>query len=286
MDRQHPQLDIDHLKSYSDGVLLLTGCRNGTVPQLVSRGRIEDARSVLYEYLDWFGPRSVFVELNRNFTHGDFKSNRDLLRLADEMRLPIVATNNVHYHDPNRHRLQNALVAIKHNTTIDKVIHKIKINNEFYLKSNSQMRSLFQSRPDAITNSFQIANRCTFDLSSDLGYQLPDPDVPTGYTPMTYFVQLCYEAAQRRYGVIGESVQNRLEKEFQLIEKHNLAGFMLIYREISLLAREIMIDIGMANAEEPLEWRPPGRGRGSSVAMLTGYPVSYTHLTLPTSDLV
>ncbi len=278
VDRQHPQLDIDHLKSYSDGVLLLTGCRNGTVPQLVSRGRIEDARSVLYEYLDWFGPRSVFVELNRNFTHGDFKSNRDLLRLADEMRLPIVATNNVHYHDPNRHRLQNALVAIKHNTTIDKVIHKIKINNEFYLKSDSQMRSLFKSRPDAITNSFQIANRCTFDLSSDLGYQLPDPDVPTGYTPMTYFVQLCYEAAQRRYGVIGESVQNRLEKEFQLIEKHNLAGFMLIYREISLLAREIMIDIGMANAEEPLEWRPPGRGRGSSVAMLTGYLIGISHI--------
>ena len=165
--------------------MLLTGCSNGTVPQLVSRGRVGDARSVLYQYLDWFGPGSVFVELNRNFIHGDSTSNRGLLRLADEMSLPMVATNNVYYHDPNRYRLQNALVAIKHNTTIDKVIRRLKINNEFYLKSDRQMRSLFKSCPDAITNSLKIANRCTFDLSSDLGYQLPDPDVPTGYTPIT-----------------------------------------------------------------------------------------------------
>ena len=90
--------------------------------------------------------------------------------------------------------------------------------------------------------------------------------------------RLCYEAAQRRYGTISDTVDKRLKEEFSLIEKHDLSGFMLLYREIAILARQIMVEIGKANPEEPLEWRPPGRGRGSSVAMLTGYLIGISHI--------
>ena len=94
----------------------------------------------------------------------------------------------------------------------------------------------------------------------------------------TYLRRLCYEAAQRRYGTIDDLVEARLTEELRLIEKHGLAGFMLLYREIALLAREIMVEMGTVNQEEPLEWRPPGRGRGSSVAMLTGYLIGISHV--------
>ena len=277
-DRRNPQLDPIHIPSHSEGVVLLTGATQGTVSRLVSEGRVEDAENKIQQYLDWFGHGSVFVELNRNFVYGDKARTRTLYDLANRVHVPVVATNNVHYHVSERHRLQNLLVAIRRNTTIDQVIPHIKPNSEFYMKSARQMARLFRSIPDALINTLKVADICNFDLSSDLGYSLPNPDVPDGYTPLTYLKRLCHEAAVRRYGFVGEIVESRLTEELRLIHKHGLAGFMLIYREIAQIAREIMIETGRANPEDPLEWRPPGRGRGSSVAMLTGYLIGISHI--------
>ena len=277
-DRKDPRLDPKYLSEYSEGVVLLTGCRSGTVPNLVSQGKVEKARDTLRCYVDWFGADSVFVELSRNLIYGDTERIRTLTSVASDVGLPVVATNNVHYHIPERHRLQDALVAVSHNSTIDRVVHYLKYNSEFHLKSKAQMKYLFRHSQEALENTLKIADRCTFDLSSDLGYTLPSPDVPEGYTPLTYLRRLCYEAAQRRYGTIDDLVEARLTEELCLIEKHGLAGFMLLYREIALLAREIMVEMGTVNQEEPLEWRPPGRGRGSSVAMLTGYLIGISHV--------
>jgi len=107
---------------------------------------------------------------------------------------------------------------------------------------------------------------------------LPSPNVPDGFTPFSYLKYLCYEAAQRRYGEVSNSVDNRLKEELRLIKKHNLAGFMLLYREIVLIARDISIEMGKSDLEEPIEIRSPGRGRGSSVAMLTGYLIGISHV--------
>ena len=277
-DRRNPRLDPSYIPSYSDGVVLLTGSTQGTLSRLVSKGRIEEAENKLHQYLDWFGCGSVYVELNRNFVHGDKTITGALNNLARRAHVPVVATNNVHYHVPERHRLQNLLVAMRRNTTIDQVIPHIKPNSEFYMKSAKQMSGLFESIPDALSNTLKVADMCNFDLSSDLGYALPNPDVPDGYTPLTYLKRLCHEAAIRRYGFIDEVVESRLAEELRLIHKHGLAGFMLIYREIAQIARELMIEIGRANPEDPLEWRPPGRGRGSSVAMLTGYLIGISHI--------
>ena len=278
VDRKSPRLDPEQIDEHSEGVILLTGCRLGKIPSLVSQGRLDEAKIILGRYVDWVGHDSVFVELNHNLLHGDTKRIRHLVSLADELDLSVVATNNVHYHVPERHKLQNALVAIKRNGTIDDVIHDLKYNNEFYLKSDEQMKSLFAELPEAIRMTVEISDRCIFNLSSDLGYSLPYPTVPEGYEPITYLRRLCYEAAQRRYGGVSELVQSRLEEEFRLIDKHKLAGFILLYREIVLLARDIMQEMGRVNSEDPIEWNPPGRGRGSSVAMLTGYLIGISHV--------
>ena len=129
-----------------------------------------------------------------------------------------------------------------------------------------------------VSNTLRVAERCAFNLSTDLGYTLPSPSVPEGYTAESYLQRLCYEAAARRYGSVPQRVEERLREEFQLIEHLNLAGFLLLYREIALVAQRIMEERGLVNPETPMEERPPGRGRGSSVALLIGYLIGISHV--------
>ena len=140
------------------------------------------------------------------------------------------------------------------------------------------MEILFRQYPEAVANTLQAAERCAFNLDTDLGYSLPDAAVPEGYTPAGYLRRLCNEAAQRRYGALSQEVRARLDEEFSLIERHGLAGFLLLYREIVLMAQEIMAEQGLVPPEIPLEARPPGRGRGSSVALLVGYLIGISHV--------
>jgi len=124
----------------------------------------------------------------------------------------------------------------------------------------------------------EIAERCTFDLTRDLGYAFPDYPAPEGYTPQSYLEKLCYEAAVRRYGSVTGEVRARLEQEFTLIRKYKLAGFLLMYHEVIKLGREVMIDQGLSDPSQSLEENPPGRGRGSSVSLLAGYLIGLSHI--------
>ena len=282
-DRKNPRLHKKHLRDYSEGVIALVG--PGRISKLVLGGNYYDAVNDVAKYIEWFGLKSVYIELNRNYIHGDLDKCRHLNRLANEVGLPVVATNNVFYHAHVRHKLQDVLVAIKHNKTIENSVNYLKANGEFYLKSSRTMSNLFHDLPSAISNTITISERCDFDLSSDLGYELPEPYVPEGYSSLTYLRKLCFEAANRRYSSLDKKIVDRIEEEMRLIDKHGLSGFMLLYREIALLARSIMVDLGKANVEDPLEWRPSGRGRGSSVAMLTGYLIGISHVDPLKCDL-
>ena len=277
-DRRAPQLDPEHIPGHPEGIILLTGCRNGQLSSLLAQGRFDDAKTLLRSYIEWFGTHNVFVELQQNLVYGDTLRNRRLNDLAKSLGVGVAATNNVHYHVPDRHRLQGALVAIHHNKTLEETHRERRPNGQFYLKSAAQMVDLFDGCPEAIENTVRIAERCTFDLTKHLGYRFPDYPVPDGHTPQTYLKMLCYEAAMRRYGTIGTKVKDRLEKELRLVEKNGLAGFFLIYHDIIQMAREIMIELDLSDPEIPLEERPPGRGRGSSVAMLIGYLIGLSHI--------
>ena len=278
VDRREPRLDPVHLAHHSDGLVLLTGGRDGPISRLLLEGRRGEAGSLLKNYLEWLGPDSVYVELQRNFLEGDADFVRDSVRLARDIGVPLVASNDVHYHDPERYRLQHALVAARHNTTMEQALPHIKPNHHLHLKPPSQMAELFSDLPDALSNTLKIAGQCEFNLASDLGYTLPEPAVPSGYTPDTYLKRLCSEAALRRYGTVTQEVEARLDEEFRLIARHRLAGFLLLYREIVLLAQKIMEEKGLSHPETPLEDRPPGRGRGSSVALLVGYLIGISHV--------
>ena len=278
VDRREPQLDPVHLAHHSDGLVLLTGGREGPVSNLLLQGRRGEAGDLLKQYVEWLGPDSVYVELQRNFLEGDADLTRDSINLARDIGVLLVATNDVHYHDPERYRLQHALVAARLNTTMEQALPHIKPNHHLHLKSPPQMTELFSDFPDALSNTLKIAEQCEFNLASDLGYTLPEPAVPSGYTSDSYLRRLCSEAALRRYGTVTSEIETRLDEEFRLIARHKLAGFLLLYREIVLLAQKIMEEKGLAHPETPLEERPPGRGRGSSVALLVGYLIGISHV--------
>jgi error-prone DNA polymerase len=278
-DRLAPELDPRFLADHAEGTILLTGCRKGKLPSLVADGKMDEAEEVLRDYLNWFGVSNVFVELQQNLWHGDTERNRALVDLAHRVGVGYVATGNVHYHIQGRHRLHQALTAIQHNKRLDDIDYNIlKPNPMFYLKHRDEMAVFFESLPAAISNTTMIAERCSFNVSKDLNYQFPDYPVPEGYTPQTYLEKICHDAALRRYGTINDKVRTRLDEEFRLIGKHNLAGFFLIYYEIIQMARDVMIDLGLSDPEIPLEERPPGRGRGSSVSMLVGYLIGLSHI--------
>ena len=277
-DRREPRLDPAYLPAHAEGTVLLTGGRDSFLSSLASSGRQLEARERLREYMSWFGVDSVHVELQQNYLCGDTTRNRRLINLARDCGIPVVATNDALYHTPERYRLQHALVAAAHNTTIDRALRYIRPNDRLHLRSVEQMQKLFRHCPEALDNTLRIADSCDFNLDTDLGYRLPDADVPAGYTSQTYLERLCYEAALRRYGSVTEKVDKRLREEFRLIELHGMAGFLLLYREIALIAREIMLERGLVSAEVPLEARPPGRGRGSSVALLVGYLIGISHI--------
>ena len=225
-ERRDPALDLKHLPEHAAGLILLTGCRKGRLSSLASEGRQTEAEDLLRQYLEWCGRDNVFVELQHNLVQGDTNRNRRLIGLADKLRVGTVATNNVHYHVPQRHRLQDALVAIRHNRSLEETHRERRPNNQFYLKPPQEMAELFAGRPEALANSLRIAERCSFDLTRDLGYRFPDYPVPAGATPQSHLEELCRQAAVRRYGGLTDRVRNRLDEEFRLIEKHGL-GWLL-----------------------------------------------------------
>ena len=278
VDRREPRLDPALLSVYSAGLVVLTGGRDGPLTRLMRGGQHSKAQRLLRDWRDWFGREGVYVELQRNLLQGDTARNRELEALARDGEVGVVATNDVHYHEPTRYRLQHALVAASRNVTLDEALPYIHPNHQLHLKPPDRMMQIFRQYPDAVANSATIAERCEFNLATDLGYRLPQPDVPSGYTPQTFLERLCREAAIRRYGGLLVEVEARLSEEFRLIRRHDLAGFLLLYREICLLAQRIMEERGLAPPETPLEERPPGRGRGSSVALLVGYLIGISHV--------
>ncbi|MCY3902652.1 MAG: DNA polymerase III subunit alpha [Caldilineaceae bacterium] len=277
VDRREPRLDPAQLARHTEGVILLTGGRDSRVARLALAGRRREAEAELRTYAAWFGPGSVYAVLQQNFLQGDTSRNSKLAGVAEAAGIALVATNDVHYHVRARSRLQNALVAAHYNTTVDQALPHLRPNDQFHLRPPGEMARLFAEFPEAAANTVRIAERCAFDLSTDLGYTLPDPAMPAGESPESFLRRLCYEAAERIYGAVTELVAARLEEEFDLIGRHGLAGFLLLYREIVLIAQGLVTERNGGHA--PAGGRePPGRGRGSSVALLVGYLIGISHI--------
>lgn len=279
--RTEPVLDARFLESHANGLIVLLGAPSGALAGLVQDGEWARAQSLVERYRGGFGTGNVFLELQQHLVHGDTVRNRRLCELAERCGVATVAANEPWYHCRERSRLHDALTAIGLNRSLSEVRDRLKVNRQYWPKSPPEMTTLFGRHPDAVANTLSIAERCSgFSLPDYLAgrYAYPDCPAPQDYDAHSWLRRLCEEAAARRYGRVDRKVRERLDQEFDLIGRHGLAGFFLVYHRIVELARECMLELGYGHSETPLEWLPPGRGRGSSVSMLVGYLIGLSHV--------
>jgi error-prone DNA polymerase len=272
-ERGSPRVELDVLARHTEGLIALSGCRAGEVPSLAAAGHYREAEEAARRYIQWFGADNFFIELQNNLVYGDTRRNRALADLAEHIGAGVVATGNVHYHRRERSRLQDVLVAIKNRSSLDGSHRQRRANSEFYLRSAAEMAALFGEHPGALANTERIAERCQFDLTRDLNYRFPDSPVPDGETQQSYLRKVCYREAALRYPHFTPEVERRLDEELGLVERHGLAGFFLIHREILELAKEVADEV----KGRPYHG-PPGRGRGSSVGSVICYLIGLSHI--------
>ncbi|UCG89411.1 MAG: DNA polymerase III subunit alpha, partial [Gemmatimonadota bacterium] len=280
-DRHDPRLDFSSLERLHDGIIILSGCRTGLLPTVLLQEGYTAARRFAARCRCTFGSRHFFVELQRNAVHGDRALNRALCEIADSTGLSVVATGNVHYDRPERYRLHDALVAIRHRTTLD-ASHDVRHpNREFYLRPPANVAACFHDRPDAVANTVAVAERCAaFDLTKDLGYTFPDFRGADRLTARRALTELASAKLEQLYPINSPhraEAENRMEKELKLIEQHGLCGFFLVYRDLLDLAREVAHDVrrGSRRIKGNLL---PGRGRGSSVSSIVCYFLGLSHI--------
>ncbi|MBI4520513.1 MAG: DNA polymerase III subunit alpha, partial [Gemmatimonadetes bacterium] len=278
--RGEPRLPLAVLLQRSDGLIVLSGCRDGALNRWLEKGT-ESGERFARRLRDVLGPARFFVELQDSSVKGDATRNRALARLADRLGLPVVATRDVHYHRRERHRLQDVLVAIRHRTTLDGSHGLRRPNSEFYLTPSEEMSWRFATRPDALRNTLEIAERCAaFDLTRDLGYEFPDFEGSDRGAAIETLAAVCQAALEEKYPPGSKyriEAEARLQEELRLVDHHKLAGFFLVYRDLMELASVVAGEIrrGRPRASSNL---PPGRGRGSSVSSIICYLIGLSHI--------
>ena len=278
--RLDPVIPVAEIKGHAHGLILLTGCRDGLVPRLIQEHHLEEAEAALRRWIEWFGRGQVFVELQDNLVFGDRPRNHALVALAERLGVEVVGTGDVHYHEPDRHRLQDVLVSIKYRKTLDESHRERRPNAEFYLRSPQEQAQRFATyHPEAAANSVRIARRCAFDLTEDLGYSLPSPVIEDGRAPIDELRGICQERLERKY-LLHErpAAEERMERELALVALNNLAGFFLIYHEVMKLAEAVAAEVRGPSRARSVTELPPGRGRGSSVASIVCYLIGLSHI--------
>ena len=286
--KDEPYIENEWLFEHRQGLIVLSGCEDHGLARMLGRpsdpeaGQLHRAEAAAAEYRDALGADHFFIELQHHDVYGDSQRVAALAELAERVGLGVVATNNAHYHVRERHRLNDVLVAVRHRLTLDSSHRERRPNSEFFLKRPAEMVRRFDRYPSAISNTLAIAERCTFDLTRDLPYRLPDYPVPEGATLDSFLRGICERAFQRKYGplepVIRHDGRERLERELALIAKHGLAGFFLVYWDIMELVGEIAHELHGRPKNLPPDERPVGRGRGSSVSSIVCYLIGLSHI--------
>ncbi len=262
-----PATTAEVVAAHAEGLVCLSGCaRNGlavTDPNAAARL----ARAF---------PGSFYVELQRPYERGDARRNAALADLAAAIGAPVVATGDVHAHHPRRSRLQDALVSIRNRTSLDGSERERRGNHESALVSPQEMAARLPA--DAVARTREVADRCAFDLTRELGYRYPD--FSGGADPADAQLRdICTRAFEDRYaGANGHKrrARERLETELTLIARLGLAGFFLLHWEVLELARACALEV--RGAGSPRNVLPPGRGRGSSVGSIVCYLTGLSHV--------
>jgi error-prone DNA polymerase len=289
-DPRPPSLSLSDFEGFSSGLIALSGCRQGELSRLIEHDHLPEADQAAQRLIDLFGKNNVFIELQHNLVQGDTHRVARLSQLAERHGLPVVATGNVHYHVRSRHRLQDAMVAIKHRSTLESSHRLRRPNSEFFLRPPRVVAELFEAFPSAIENTHKIAERCAaFNLANhrELGYDFPDfgrKDGEQNSSADAVLAAFCASKFDERYppdrtdADLRAKAQHQLADELQLVKKHKLDGFFLIYRDLQEQATEVAKRVRGVGTIRGGSGLPPGRGRGSSVSSIICYLIGLSHV--------
>ncbi|MCM2271505.1 MAG: error-prone DNA polymerase, partial [candidate division Zixibacteria bacterium] len=234
------RVTLDNLAAHAAGLIALSGCDRGEIPSLLLTGDHRQAETAAGQFCDLFGRENFYIELQHHNLPMQERMCGEMDQFGRKLGLPVVATNNVHYANPDGRRLADVLTCIRHHTSLDSAGALLYPNAERYLKSAEQMTYRFRHYRDAIENTLAIADRCRFSMEN-LQTSLPDFEVPDGEHPNSYLRKLVNQGARRRYGELSEPVVNQLEHELRIIEKLDLAGYFLIVWDIARFCVEQQI---------------------------------------------
>jgi error-prone DNA polymerase len=273
-----PALDQALLEELNEGLVCLSGCSRQGLAVRNPNAAARLARA--------FGPECFFVELQRPFERGDERRNARLRDLAEALNVETVVTGDVHAHDPARVRLQDALVAIRHRTSLEGSEPERRGNHEAILRAPAEIADRFPLDREAVERSTLIAERCEFDLTQELGYRYPDFS-DKAEPAISQLADVCNHAFAARYDASNKlllaEARARLAEELKLIDELGLAGFFLLHHEVLELARDVANDV--RGRDSPRNSLPPGRGRGSSVGSIVCYLTGLSHVDPVRADL-
>ncbi|MBN1401139.1 MAG: PHP domain-containing protein, partial [Anaerolineae bacterium] len=218
----HARLPLRLLGGRTTGLIALTGCRQGWVAGALLASQKGSAIEALRTLQRYFGPRHLFIELQKHHHREDDALVAELLDLANGLALPVVATNNVHYALHEDHELHDTLVAVAHNTTLPEAHQWLRANSEYYIKSAAEMRALFPHCPQAIDNTLEIAERCQLELNFR-SEALPPQPLPNRQTADELLAMLCQRALPQRYPHDMDRARQQLHHELGVIRQTRLA---------------------------------------------------------------
>ncbi|GAB1484717.1 DNA polymerase III subunit alpha [Treponema sp.] len=259
-----PRIDEELLVSYSEGLICLSACLAGEIPSLLLAGKAQEAESRARRYRDIFGDDNYFLELQDHGIADQKRVNPLLIELSEKTGIPLVATNDIHYADADDFVAQDILLCISTNKKRNEAGRMRFENDQFYLKSQDEMASLFSSVPEALLNTIRIAERCAIEITLP-GPLLPDFDIPEGFQDTaSYMRHLTYEGLKKHYGTITEEIKKRADYELDTIISMNFTGYFLIVADFINWAKERDI--------------PVGPGRGSGAGSIVAYAMRITDI--------
>ncbi len=235
----YPRVDHALLSKYSEGLICTSGCMSAEVPRMISDGNLEGARKQLDWYYEVFGKDRFFLELQDHDIPDLERINRQLIQLGKRYESKFVATNDVHYVNPEDSKLQDILLAIQTGTLLSDPNRMRMTDGSYYLRTPQEMAGLFGEVPEALSNTLLIAERCNVDLGFK-GYHLPNFEVPEGFTADQYLRGLCVDGLKRRYGGRADDpiIQQRLDYELGIINQMGFDTYFLIVWDLCNYARK------------------------------------------------
>ncbi|MEW6623847.1 MAG: DNA polymerase III subunit alpha [Bacillota bacterium] len=266
-----PRVDKELLKEHSKGLIALSGCIVGEVPSLLLKGNIEKAYDLAKEYIDIFGKDNFYLEIQDHGMQEQKLVLKELVKMAVDLDIPLVATNDVHYVAKTDARVHDILLCIQTGKILDDEKRLRFPSNEFYLKSYEEMQKLFGEFPEALSNTLEIAERCNVEFSFGQ-LHLPDYPIPGDYDAASYLKKLCYEGITGRYRELTREIYERLDYELSIINEMGFPGYFLIVWDVVNYARSQGILVGP--------------GRGSAAGSLVAYALGITNMDPLAYDLL